>query len=287
MAALEVFNQIGSIVDIDFIALEVLPVLWSFSLGPLLNLQQFTAFMTTIKTLSSRVEQEHRRKLQELSTGNLQATQKGDMMSFGGVLGPSRFTTSGDDSGNFEDLVLGRQGTNVAVTDLDGSWTAPAASRPTNTKVASAKAGTPTFSWSSNSAQQPSGSRAVTPDTILSSFAALTPTQHGLQSSDASSQAQRISSSPLNSMPLQRPGNLTSAQPSPMDWSSNSSRSNGWQGSSNLAFGQTRSPASGTHTHRAFSIAPPPSQRSNSTYAENRTQTQLQKQGLEKYESLI
>ena len=41
MSALRVFRQIGDVVDIDYLAMEVLPVLWSMSLGPLLNLQQF------------------------------------------------------------------------------------------------------------------------------------------------------------------------------------------------------------------------------------------------------
>jgi SCY1-like protein 2 len=40
MAALSVFREVGKIADIDFTAIEVLPILWSFSLGPLLNLQQ-------------------------------------------------------------------------------------------------------------------------------------------------------------------------------------------------------------------------------------------------------
>ena len=40
MAALNVFKQVGKIADTDFIAMEVLPIMWAFSLGPLLNLQQ-------------------------------------------------------------------------------------------------------------------------------------------------------------------------------------------------------------------------------------------------------
>jgi hypothetical protein len=33
-----------TVADSEFLALEVLPVLWSFSLGPLLSLKQFNAF---------------------------------------------------------------------------------------------------------------------------------------------------------------------------------------------------------------------------------------------------
>ena len=70
MAALKVFKQIGQMVDSDFLAMEVLPILWSFSLGPLLDLEQFQSFMNLIKSLSSRIEREHTRKLQELSSSN-------------------------------------------------------------------------------------------------------------------------------------------------------------------------------------------------------------------------
>ena len=70
MAALAVFEAIGKVVDSDFLALEILPILWNFALGPLLNLQQFQSYLTLIKSLSTRVETEHTRKLQELSTSN-------------------------------------------------------------------------------------------------------------------------------------------------------------------------------------------------------------------------
>jgi hypothetical protein len=40
MAALNVFRQVGRLADSDFLAMEVLPIVWSMSLGPLLNLEQ-------------------------------------------------------------------------------------------------------------------------------------------------------------------------------------------------------------------------------------------------------
>ena len=40
MAALKVFRQVGRIADSDFVAMDILPVLWSMCLGPLLNLEQ-------------------------------------------------------------------------------------------------------------------------------------------------------------------------------------------------------------------------------------------------------
>ncbi|AEO64249.1 uncharacterized protein THITE_2060904, partial [Thermothielavioides terrestris NRRL 8126] len=58
MAALNVLRVVGGVADADFVALEILPVLWSMSLGPLLDLKQFQAFMELIKSLSSRVEEE-------------------------------------------------------------------------------------------------------------------------------------------------------------------------------------------------------------------------------------
>ncbi|RKF80205.1 Protein kinase domain-containing protein ppk32 [Golovinomyces cichoracearum] len=70
IAALNVLRQIGSVADHEFIALEIFPVLWTMSLGPLLDLNQFQSFMETIQKLSSRVENEHIKKLQELSGSN-------------------------------------------------------------------------------------------------------------------------------------------------------------------------------------------------------------------------
>lgn len=63
MAALKVLQVVGGIADTDFVAMDVLPVLWSMSLGPLLDLTQFQAFMDLIQSLSSRVEAEQTKKL--------------------------------------------------------------------------------------------------------------------------------------------------------------------------------------------------------------------------------
>jgi SCY1-like protein 2 len=72
MAALNVLRQIGGVADAEFVALDLLPVLWSMSLGPLLDLQQFQAFQDLIKSLSSRVESEQTKKLQVRHTSSLQ-----------------------------------------------------------------------------------------------------------------------------------------------------------------------------------------------------------------------
>ncbi|KAI4800918.1 kinase-like protein, partial [Aureobasidium sp. EXF-8845] len=105
MAALKVFRQIGQVVDSDFLAMEALPILWSFSLGPLLDLEQFQAFMTLIKSLSSRIEREHTRKLQELGSSN------GAGATRSGAKQPTAFQSSSATNGgevDFASLVSGR-----------------------------------------------------------------------------------------------------------------------------------------------------------------------------------
>lgn len=72
MAALNVLRQIGGVADAEFVALDLLPVLWSMSLGPLLDLPQFQAFQDLIKSLSSRVESEQTKKLQVRHISSLQ-----------------------------------------------------------------------------------------------------------------------------------------------------------------------------------------------------------------------
>ncbi|EQL01093.1 protein kinase domain-containing protein ppk32 [Ophiocordyceps sinensis CO18] len=54
ISALNVLRIVGQIADAEFVAMEILPVLWSMSLGPLLELKQFQAFMELIKSLSRR-----------------------------------------------------------------------------------------------------------------------------------------------------------------------------------------------------------------------------------------
>lgn len=112
MAALQVFRQVGKVADGPFMALEVIPCLWAFSLGPLLNLDQFQEFMALIKALSTRVEQEQVRKLEQL----------------GGRAGSSWQNSTAADSGgeqDFESLVTGRAPAVVAATSTNGnadSW---------------------------------------------------------------------------------------------------------------------------------------------------------------------
>lgn len=190
MAALAVFKQVGKLADAEFLAMEALPILWSFSLGPLLNLQQFLEFMDLIKKLSSRIETEQVRKLRELSSSNgIQDTKTNSLMSGGLINGLFNSDSSNDVGENdFERLVLGKGKTNGTSNDMLGE-----AIKPQPQPQPSIQANPPTFSWSSpqSSTQQPrtppiSGvmtpmnpqSRTITPDHTLSSFAALNPTSN-------------------------------------------------------------------------------------------------------------
>ncbi|ORY66808.1 hypothetical protein BCR35DRAFT_308461 [Leucosporidium creatinivorum] len=66
IATLAVHEAMGSKVEIEAIATLILPQLWAMSMGPLLNAGQFAKFMSVIKRLGTRVEEEHSRQLGEL-----------------------------------------------------------------------------------------------------------------------------------------------------------------------------------------------------------------------------
>ncbi|MCJ1273558.1 hypothetical protein MMC21_001351 [Puttea exsequens] len=180
MAALDVFKQIGKIVDTEFLAMEALPILWSFSLGPLLNLEQFKAFMDLIKKLSSRIETEQVKKLRDLSSSNAKDTIKAnDLMATGSTNGFFD-SNGGDDVGqnDFERLVLGKGKPNATGSDMLGGALAPQAKKNTSA---------PAFAWSTPTLNdQPNANsmsgvlrpqtRTITPDQSLNSFAALSPT---------------------------------------------------------------------------------------------------------------
>ena len=168
-AALAVFKQVGNIADTDYLALEVLPILWNFSLGPLLNLQLFQEFMDLIKKLSAKIEIEQARKLRDLSSSNgaKDASKPQDLDSTNGF-----FATGGTENvgqNDFERLVLGKGTTNGS--DMLGE---------VQSQVP--KPGAPTFSWSSppltasqNGTMMSPQARTITPDQALSSFATLHP----------------------------------------------------------------------------------------------------------------
>ncbi|OAK98932.1 kinase-like protein [Phaeosphaeriaceae sp. SRC1lsM3a] len=296
MAALDVFKAISSQVDSDFLAMDVLPILWQFSLGPLLNLPQFQAYMTLIKSMSARVEGEQTRKLQELGANSATATTRNEFMTFGG---PS--TSNGLDTGSaggeadFEALVRGGQlgasgGTDMLGGDpwANGSASASSStilpSRPANNRGRSSNNASPaaTFSWSSppvspppvnnTSLNPPKGqSRAITPDTsfgtLNSSFPAMAPSNPGIGSpSYAPTQQQTRPAMSMTSMmsPTSTPSYGVSGTTTGggIDWSKatgSTQPSNPW-----AANPSTPSMSSGLSN---FSIAPPSSQPQSSLYS--------------------
>lgn len=299
MAALDVFNAIGSQVDSDFLAVDVLPILWQFSLGPLLNLGQFQAYMMLIKSLSARVENEQTRKLQELGATNAPATSRNEFMSFGGLPGTNGLdATNGDGGGDFEALVRGNQSASTGVDMLGGdpwangpasaSSSATLPSRPAANRSGSARNASPaaTFAWSTPPVSPPptnlaapqlqGGMRNITPDNTMnslnSSFPAMAPTNPGIGSSFCQAQQK-----PMNSMmsPVTTTPNYT-PQSSGIDWTkasgTSSLSSNPWSssgttpsGSSGLSnFTTSPQPAQQSNPYSAFGIAPPPIQSKNS-----------------------
>jgi SCY1-like protein 2 len=198
IAALNLLRQVGKIADADFLALDVLPILWSFSLGPLLDLQQFKSFMDLIKSLSAKVEREQSRKLKELSSTNRSSSIRSPDASSAATNGlpTSPITPEAD----FERLVLGKS-----------------AQPPTNTAAAQAPA---TFSWSSSVniiQQNHPASRPITPDAQLSSFPSLQP---GSNRPPAATTA-------MSSFPsLQPAGNRAPSEPAPNPWSTQRTMSN-------------------------------------------------------------
>ena len=311
MAALNVFQQVAKIADTDYLATEVLPILWSFSLGPLLNLEQFKQFMDLIKSVSSEIEQDHSRKLKELtsSSANSSEPKNHDFSSFGVLDASGRFGQSGGAAeADFERLVLRNksQTSGNAMLDVAGGASVWAES-PSNQSASALNSLAPVFQWSTapsagaQSAQLPT-SRAITPDQNLSGFAALTPSTPSSSSFTRPTLAvngwntQRASSNPSIATLSSNPTTLTNMA--------------GIQSVPPLGPFSTMSPPSAprgnlstsSSSFAAFTIAPPPSQTGSSvglprygaglggreTAAGVLEQAKSpQKQGLDAYESLL
>lgn len=151
------------------------------------NLQlQFQAFMATIKSLSSKIEQEQTRKLQELSSSGPSNTSNGagEFLSFGGIPGANT-GSSGGDGDAFADLVFGKSKPSNG-TSSPGWGGASSSNNDIGSSLGPAplkKQETASFSWStpSSATHSPPPSlrpqRAATPD---SRFAPLTPSSPGI-----------------------------------------------------------------------------------------------------------
>ncbi|KAF2157061.1 kinase-like protein [Myriangium duriaei CBS 260.36] len=255
MAALKVFKQVGKVADSDYLATEVLPVLWSFALGPLLDLSQFQSFMSLIKSISGHIEREHSRKLQDLSMNNGTSTL-GARRNINGAKSKSTLSSNGEEV-DFESLVTGRKmsGTPDIINDWNGS---AQASQQIPNSFSDGRSSGPTSPLQASSLQQspqipglrpPSNTnRSVTPDQNMSAFASLTPSNafnQPLQPSHLSrpNMAIRSSSTPFQPSQPQAPQITPS---STIDWSS-------------ALQPKTSTPASSAFTKSAsFGIAPPP-----------------------------
>jgi SCY1-like protein 2 len=191
IAALNVLRHVGAVADEEFVAMDILPVLWSMSFGPLLDLKQFQAFMDLIKSLSTRVEADRTKKLSELSGIN-GSKIKGDddFMSFGAT---NAFQSNGGSENaevDFESLVKGSAVGGVKPNPMDSGWdSGPANAAAQPPRHTSSKPQPVAFSWSTPNPTGPApsgipgssvgvhrpqqGSRTITPD--LSRFDTLTP----------------------------------------------------------------------------------------------------------------
>lgn len=289
--------------------MEALPILWSFSLGPLLDLEQFQAFMTLIKSLSSRIEREHTRKLQELGSSN------GAGSTRSGAKQPTAFPSSATTNGgevDFASLVSGRKGN--ATPDIMNDWGPPAA-KPASTATAmpGASQASSFSSWTSAAPAQASrlnslqpSTRTVTPD-LNSSFAALTPASPfnaPLQPSARQPSNSNFTSPPLNQAPNNSSSSINwsaaTTTPSTSTWSQQRPTNGGilpppTQRQSSLTIAPPPSFAAQTpvnsNAYSSFSMpAMQPQQHHQRQALQQQTQQQkanTQSSGLDKYQSLI
>lgn len=286
IAALNVLRIVGQVADADFVAMDILPVLWSMSLGPLLDLKQFQTFMALIKELSRRVEDEQTRKLQELSgtSNGAKAAPNEDFLAFGGVTGTTfDLNTSGDTPDDFEALVKGKGGITASGSGSGngfGSWDDPAPAKAPSAGMASVPSTpqTPAFSWSSQPAASPTTShmsqqssfRTVTPD--LGRFEAMAPSSTQFSKplqptqSIASQATTQQSTSSMNSAnwatasaATQNPWASTSPSSSTPNYSSNSMGNSMNNSMANMSMGG-RPSLGGQSSSRgsSFSLPPPP-----------------------------
>lgn len=286
MAALNVLRIVGENADADFVAMDILPVLWSMSLGPLLDLRQFHTFMELIRNLSKRVEDEQTKKLQELS-GTANAGTAGpneDFLAFGGVTGTTFDSGTGGNEDDFESLVKGKGGISASSSNNNNgfpSWDetpSVMSSSTTTIKSSSSTPKTPSFSWSTQSATSPttasqSSFRTVTPDLARFSTMAPSSTQYSqpLQPTPTQSsfpppaQQQQPSSSSINwsTTAAAAPNPWASSTPKYTSYASAQSTSSFTSGMnssmSNMSMGQGRpSLGGGDSRNSSFSLPPPP-----------------------------
>lgn len=171
MAALRVFQQVARVGDIDFLATEVMPIMWTFALGPLLDLSQFKSYMEVIQALTQKIQREQIKKLQELATINRTDSKDRARVSPGNAQSGQADGTGAED--DFEKLVLGNR-------SGDSKETFAGALSDAQRLVPNA----PSYSWATPSGRttpaprlgslQPQ-SRSITPDVSMPNFPSLQP----------------------------------------------------------------------------------------------------------------
>jgi len=279
LAALKVLRQVGSAADTEFIAMDILPVLWSMSLGPLLDLKQFQSFMDLIKSLSARVEQEHTKKLQELSSSSKVSSPNEDFMSFGGVPGfPSSNVGNDNAEGDFERLVQGKVSSNGASSgnpmdagwDLEPNkpsisakhtatftWSTPSPSTNTTPSVAG-------FSGTISQPQQGPASRTITPD--LSRFDTLKPSTTQFSQPLQPTNVTNLYNTNTPLQPQTQPPTQSSvnwSMASNNAWPSAPTTSNSMAGVGNSMSNMSINQRPAMNTISTFSLPPPPTSSNN------------------------
>lgn len=273
LAALNVLRIVGEAADADFVAVDILPVLWSMSLGPLLDLRQFQTFMELIKKLSRRVEDEQARKLQELS-GTANAGTAGpneDFLAFGGVTGTAFESSSAATNGaggshedDFEALVKGKSsggGGHITASSSSSnnhnnnssyngfaSWDdtpSVLSSGPTAAAASSSSTPqTPSFSWSTaqKSPVSPPHSASGMSSSSNNTFrSTVTP---DLARFGALAPSSTQFSQPLQPAPFTPAPAPAAASASSINWAASSSSSNPWASSATAPMSSSTSTSS-------------------------------------------
>ncbi|KAG6005081.1 hypothetical protein E4U21_000408 [Claviceps maximensis] len=197
LAALNVLRIVGETADADFVAMDILPILWSMSLGPLLDLKQFQTFMELIKNLSRRVEDEQTKKLQELSGAGKVGTAgpNEDFLAFGGVTGTAFDSNgAGGNEDDFEALVKGKAGgmsasSNGKKNGFSGWDDTTTSSATSSVRSASGTPKTPpSFSWSTQTSTPTTRTAAANSTTTTSSSSPSSSSQRPSLSNNANFQ---------------------------------------------------------------------------------------------------
>ncbi|RMZ81125.1 hypothetical protein DV738_g2478, partial [Chaetothyriales sp. CBS 135597] len=284
MAALKVLRRVGQAADIEVAAVDIMPILWSFSLGPLIDAAQFRAFMDVIKALSAKIEREHTRKLQEL--GPSRSSEPRPNSSTHATLGNGANSVSSP-AGNEDDFVKLVHGNKAPANGDPFAGALSDGQRLTQNP--------PSFSWQSASVatgstaavlgtvKSQAPSRSITPD-VMSAFPSLQPaaSSSNVWASTSSQPGQPQVRSPLSA-------SLQAPTPSTFNM----------QGSSTGALASTSSfvstpilppPPSGNTAANIWkqpTLSAPPSYPPIQPSAGFQSQTQQPKTGLDKYQSLL